>query len=480
MTTSATPPETSSDSGQPVAVPQEIPVQELPVAEPPAAAPVVVTAVPVAAPAKVSDGPRAIIPPSPAVVPYATPTAPKPSQRLISLDALRGFDMFWIIGAENVAMAICKQWNTKATAIVAEQLDHVPWRGFHFYDLIFPMFVFIVGVSMVFSLSKAVERGGKAAAVRRVIIRGIVLYLLGVIYYGGFSHSFGYMYKHHHQPVPDISSNFGKVIADIRFLGVLQRIAISYMVTGLLFCLFKPRTLMIICAGLLLLYWGLLVAVHPGQEHHSYDEGKNLTNYIDAHYLPGFKWDGDHDPEGILSTIPAIGGCLLGVFAGLLLHTPRLGGYQKAGLLVVGGALLILIGMVWGGMPINLQEGGWTLPELAQFPVIKKLWTSSFVMLTAGCASVLLGVFYLVIDVWKLRIIAAPFVWIGMNAITLYLVWNIFELDKLASRFIGGSGTELGKHSPDWFLRLAPPIVALAMILLLARFLYKRQIFLRV
>src|SRR5258708_821 len=147
----------------------------------------------------------------------------------------------------------------------------------------------------------------------------------------------------------------------------------------------------------------------PGQSDRSFDEGSNIANWIDTHYLPGYKWDGDHDPEGLLSTIPAIGGCLLGVFAGLLLQNGKLGPYKKAGILILAGGIAIGVGYSWG----------------FQFPVIKKLWTSSFVLVTAGCSAVLLGLFYLVIDVWRFRIWAAPFVWIGMNAITLYLVWNL-------------------------------------------------------
>ena len=111
------------------------------------------------------------------------------SQRLMSLDALRGFDMFWIIGAEDLFHALNKISDTGIARGMAEQLEHEDWEGFHFYDLIFPLFVFIVGVSLVFSLSKTIETVGRAAAVRRVIRRGVVLFLIGIFYYGGFSHA---------------------------------------------------------------------------------------------------------------------------------------------------------------------------------------------------------------------------------------------------------------------------------------------------
>jgi len=213
-------------------------------------------------------------------------------------------------------------------------------------------------------------------------------------------------------------------------------------------------------------YWGLLSFVRaPGQDRVSFDEGKNLTDWVDAHYLPGFKWESkDHDPEGMLSNIPAIGGCLLGVLAGLLLRDGKVGPYQKVLILLIGGAIAIGAGYAWG----------------FQFPIIKKLWTSSFVLLTAGCSAVLLSIFYLVIDVWRFRIWAAPFVWIGMNAITLYLFWHFAKFETIATQIVGGPGSELAKHVPSAYIDLAPPVVALLMILALARFLYKRQIFLRV
>src|SRR2546429_1990256 len=107
------------------------------------------------------------------------------SQRLMSLDALRGFDMFWIIGAEDLFHGLNKIGNTGLFRVLAEQLDHEDWEGIRFYDLIFPLFVFIVGVSLVFSLSKAMETAGRGAAVRRVIRRGVILFLLGIFYYGG-------------------------------------------------------------------------------------------------------------------------------------------------------------------------------------------------------------------------------------------------------------------------------------------------------
>lgn len=362
------------------------------------------------------------------------------SQRVVSLDALRGFDMFWIIGAEVIVKALAKGWHAKALGIASEQLEHKKWAGFAFNDLIFPLFVFIVGVSLVFSLTKLLSTGSVAAAVRRIVIRSALLFLLGVIGYGGFS-------KHYQ---------------DVRILGVLQRIALCYLCAGLLFCFCHPRVLACVAVSLLVAYWVLISFVPiPHQGHPSFAEGGNLANYIDAHYLPGHKYDGDHDPEGILSTIPAIASCLLGVFAGLLLQSGGVSPAGKVFYLLAIGALSVAIGTLWG----------------LQFPVIKKLWTSSFVLVAGGYSAVLLGLFYLVIDVWRLQAWAKPFVWVGSNAITFYLLAELFNFRDFAARFIGG---DLGHDVFGRYRELAVSVLAMGFILAMARFLYTRRIFLRV
>jgi predicted acyltransferase len=400
-------------------------------------------------------------PPPAATFDYAPPALPSlGKERLVSLDALRGFDMFWILGADTVIEELGKINHSRAVNVIVKQGDHVPWEGFHFYDLIFPLFVFIVGVSLVFSLSKIIARGGKKAAVKRIIIRFFALYIFGLLYYGGFDRA---------------------LRPDFRYMGVLQRIALCYLAAGLLFIFFRPRTLAIIAASLLLLYWGLMTLVPvPKYGRANFEEGKNFANYVDRVMLPGYKWDGDHDPEGLLSNLPAIAGCLLGVFAGLLLKNDATSPWKKVGLLLGAGAASLALGMAWGGMFHGVHVPGFVYK--LRFPVIKKLWTSSFVLLTVGYAAILLALFYLVIDVLKIRFWAAPFVWIGMNAITLYLIHSIANFSKLADRLVGGPvGSRLhGSYSgaPDYH-PLAREVIALIFVLLLARFLYKRQVFLR-
>lgn len=377
---------------------------------------------------------------------YQVPPALQPlatSQRLVSLDALRGFDMFWIVGGEGIVEGLARSplGQSRAIQVLASQFEHSAWQGVTFYDLIFPLFVFIVGVSLVFSLSKAIARDGRAAAVRRVFVRGAVLYLLGILYYGGIGDPQG--------------------IQHIRLMGVLQRIALAYFFAGLIYCFFGLRGMIWTTAGLLIVYWGLMTFVPvPGEPHHSWTEGHNLANYLDRRFLPWRKWDGDHDPEGLLSTLPAIATCMCGVFAGLLLRDQKIGPMRKIGYLMAAGVVAIALGFLWG----------------LQFPIIKKIWTSSYVLVAAGYGAILLALFYLVIDVWKLRWWATPFVWIGMNAITLYMAENLLKFHDLALRFVGG---DIAKRMGSWDV-LAANTLAVLFVLLLARFLYRRGIFLRV
>ena len=363
----------------------------------------------------------------------------------MSLDAFRGFIMFWIVGGEALAHALAKLDGVQSEVLntVIIQLEHVSWEGFRFYDLIFPSFVFIVGTSVAFSLGKLQASGSRSAAVRRVIWRGLLLWLIGIIYYGGISGG----------------------LEGVRLLGVLQRIGICYLVTGLLFIYLPARGL--VSAFLVLLggYWALLsfVAV-PGQEAVSFEEGRNITNWFDSKYLPFDKYSGDHDPEGILSTLPAIATCLLGVFAGLFLKNEGLTRGKKVLTLFGAGVILVLGGNLWGDY----------------HPVIKCLWTSSFVVLAGGWSLILLAFFYLSIDVVQVKGWAMTFVWIGMNPIAIYLLSTVLDFNHIAKRVLGGPVA-------DWANGILPGLGALLvavggmfLIFWLCRTLYKRNVFFRI
>ena len=379
-------------------------------------------------------------------IPITPVTTSDSRGRVASVDALRGFDMFWIIGADALFYALNKLGGGDAKSLIgffATQLDHVQWAGFRFYDLIFPLFVFIVGVSIVFALTKRLNEHGRASATSQIFRRALILYLFGIFSYEGVA----------------------KGWEGVRLLGVLQRIAICYLITALAFVYLKPKALIALCASLLIGYWALMTFVPvPDVGAGNFSEGKNLANYIDKQYLPLFKWDGDHDPEGLLSTLPAIASCLLGVFAGLWLRRSDVEDRRKVNMLLAFGAASVLLGFCWS----------------LQFPIIKKLWTSSFVFVAGGFSAMLLGLFYFVIDIKKNDWWATPFIWIGTNAITIYMLVHIVDLPKLAERVAGGP-------IKAWFDAIRPGLgdlmiafLALAAAILFCRFLYRRRIFLKV
>jgi predicted acyltransferase len=404
-------------------------------------------------------------------LPHAAPE----TKRLTSLDALRGFDMFWILGADSFVYALHEMSKNPVTKFLAEQLDHAEWAGFRFYDLIFPMFVFIMGVSTVFSLTKIIEHEGRAAAVKRVLIRGLLLFIVGLIYSGGFTN-----------PWPDM-----------RLMGVLNRIALCYTFGGLAFCFFKTRGLIALAAALLLGYWAMMECVPfpdvrptPGGDtvvtreagfkkieqlnmastnliHGSYVQGVNLANYIDQKYLPGRKYDGTYDPEGILSTMPAFVTGLLGIFTGLFLRKHNVADMKKVFYLIGAGAASAAVGWLWG----------------IEFPVIKKIWTSSYVLVAGGYSAMLLGAFYWIVEVKKKTTWCQPFIWIGMNPIALYLTSNFLGglgFEKLARRLTGGPVKSfLDAHIAAGFGELVSSLVGVLLFVWFARFLYQRKIFLR-
>jgi predicted acyltransferase len=416
---------------------------------------------------------------APAKSPAETAAPATDSKRLMSVDVLRGFDMFWIVGAGSLFFALSqmqtapKDGGFSPTKFLATQFQHVYWEGFRFYDLIFPMFIFIVGVSLVFSLTKTVAQGGNALAVKRMFLRTLLLIVLGIIYNGGLSGEW----------------------ENTRLVGVLGRIGISYLAAGLIFCFFRTRTMVAICVGLLVGYWAIMtfvpirnISMEAGSLKKlmkttgvsdvrtlydqtttyvsgSYAKGLNVANHFDFLYLPGGKAYGDQfDPEGLLSTLPSIATCLLGVFAGLLLRNNSVTDNKKVILLIAAGVLGVSLGWIW-----NLQ-----------FPIIKRIWTSSYVLVAGGYSAIFLGVFYMIIDVWKFRKWCQPFLWLGMNSITIYMASNIIDFRKLAERFTGGGIKNFfNEHLLKGSGELLVALTGLLLIFLVGRFLYRRNIFLR-
>lgn len=331
----------------------------------------------------------------------ASALVPAPAPRLVSLDALRGFAMIWIVGADALAGAFRNLQGGAVSAFLGVQFGHTEWAGLTFYDLIFPLFLFVVGAAVPLSLDRIVQKEGRSAALRRVLVRGLWMYVLGLLYYGGIAAGWD----------------------QIRWVGVLQRIAVCYVAVSLLYLWLQPRAIAAIGIGLLLGYWLLLAFVPvPGHGTGSFARGENLANWIDARWLPGKVWYGDYDPEGLLSTLPAIASTVIGLFAGRLLRDPAATPASRVRWLLAGAAALVALGLLWSP---------W-------FPVIKRIWTSSYVLVTGGLSLALLAGFYSLIDVRGWRNGVTPLVWIGSNALLIYLVSRVVDFGKVSTFFLGG------------------------------------------
>jgi predicted acyltransferase len=377
------------------------------------------------------------------------PSAPTPSSalkpaasgstRVASIDALRGFDMFWITGGDALVYHLSKALPITATVMLARQFHHVEWEGFHFYDLIFPLFVFIVGLVLPFSLTRRLEAGANRRELYKHAVRRLVLlFLLGLLANGLLDLNF----------------------PNLRLLGVLQRIGIAYFFATLLVMNFKVRRQAVATGLILLGYWAVMALVPvPGFGRGNFTMQGNLAAYLDQRFLPHpFCCYEYGDNEGIISNIPAIASCMLGVLAGHWLRSAFSQKRKLVGLIVAGVASL----------------GAALLWSLA-FPIVKNLWSSSFVLFAGGWSLLLLALFYGVIDIMGYRKWAFVFTVIGANSITIYLTRHFFNFKEVGLIFTHGFINYLGLWKP--FAIELGSVVAGWMFLY---YLYKQKIFLRV
>lgn len=364
-------------------------------------------------------------------------------KRLHSLDALRGFDMFWIMGGEGIFIALATLTNWPFFQWWANQLHHVAWHGFHFYDMIFPLFLFIAGISFPFSMAKRIARNDSRKSIYiHVISRGLILVLLGILY------------------VNRVSFNF----ANLQYSSVLGRIGLAWMFAALIFMNTKLSFRIVWFWGLLIGYW-LLLLLFPAHDLGSADafsqEG-NLAGYIDRLLMPGKLFMGNYTPQGFLSTLPAIGMPLLGMFTGEFLLSEYLNDkpLRKLLYLVSAAIALMITGQLW-----NIV-----------FPINKNLWTSSFICFAGGISLLLFSIFYLIIDVWQYKKWAFFFVVIGMNPITIYLAERIINFRSATGFFFGGIIILLPKTWTPLINGIGLTTVAWVFLYIL----YKKKIFLRV
>lgn len=359
-------------------------------------------------------------------------------KRLLGLDALRGFTV-----AGMILVNVPGSWSH-----VYAPLLHAKWNGLTIADLVFPFFIFIMGVSIVLAFSKILEKGtSKQLMITKVIKRSITIFVLGLI-------------------LNLISYRF----QEFRIPGVLQRIAIVYLTVSLLYICCKVQLIYIIGGILLIGYWLLMVFVPiPGEPIASLEPVTNWSNYIDSLVIPFKMYGGTWDPEGLLSTLPSIASAIAGVFVAEIIRKNKLT-IQGVRLMLLSGLAFATIGGVWA----------------FSFPVNKNLWSSSYVMLTAGMATLILALFIYLIDMRQKQKWAQVGLHFGANAISAYVLHYLLIIPL---SWISISG----KSIQEWFMyalpnmgcphKLASFIWAISFIVICylpIRLMYQRKIFIKI
>ena len=365
-----------------------------------------------------------------------------PGSRLYSLDALRGFDMFWIIGAEEIFHSLAILTGYPLWVGMAEQLTHPAWNGFHFYDLIFPLFLFLAGVATPYSVGRDLENGKtRKELLFRVIRRGLLLVLLGIVYNNGLK--------------------FRASIDDYRLCSVLARIGLAYMFANIIYLYSKQTVQAIWFVVLLVAYWLVLkFNSAPGFAPGDLSMEGNFASYIDRSLLPGRLYLKIHDPEGLMSLVPSISTALLGIMTGSLLKNSPKTKKEKVVYMALAGIISISIALIW-----NLD-----------FPINKNLWTSSFVMLVGGLSLILLSLFYYIIDVLGYKKWAFFFKVIGMNSILIYVSGRVIDWEYANN----GLFTWLFQLSGEPYDAVVKAIFYVLVQWGFLYFLYKKKVFLRV
>jgi predicted acyltransferase len=365
-------------------------------------------------------------------------TQTKTTSRLIALDAMRGF---------TIAAMIMVNF-PGSEEYVFPTLRHTKWNGLTFTDLIAPTFLFIVGVSIAFAYSRRLnDNSPKGDLYKKIIIRSLKIFAVGMFL--------------------NMLPNFD--FANLRYTGTLHRIAIVFLFCAILFLNTTWKQQLITGIVILVLYWLAMTMIPtPGIGLVMLERGVNLAAWVDQQYLPGKMWQGTWDPEGILSTFPSLVSGIAGMLAGRLM----LGSFspnEKVNYLMATGLFTAAAGYFWG----------------LTFPVNENLWTSSFVLVTAGFDFMLLGALYFIIDILGRKRGTEPGIIFGANAITAYVLADIFALVFYIATF--GTKT-LNNHFVDGLIdngvkpELASMIYAVLFVCLNfipSYILYRRKIFIK-
>lgn len=360
------------------------------------------------------------------------------NKRLISLDAFRGFTI-----AAMIMVNYPGSWSH-----VYPPLLHAEWHGLTPTDLIFPFFIFIVGVSIALAYSKRLKAGvPRQPMYRKIAFRALKIFLVGVLLW--------------------LFPKFD--LENIRYAGVLQRIAIVFLASALLFLNSRWKTQAVIAALLLVGYWLAMVLIPtPGYGEPMLEPGANLAAYIDSILLPGYMWQKTWDPEGIFSTFPAIASGITGLLAGHLILS-RLSPERKVIYLFSFGFFAFVTGYMWDYI----------------FPINKSLWTSSFVMVTSGLAAMVLAISIFFVDQRGHTRFTRPGIVFGSNAIAVYVLADVWGQLFYSIKF---GGSSLNVHfmqmfeSAGWSLKLGSLLFAVIFICfnyIPALILYRKKIFIK-
>jgi predicted acyltransferase len=359
-------------------------------------------------------------------------------QRLTSVDALRGFDMFWIMGGGPFVMAVCKLFANPLPHWLDRQFDHVDWEGFVGWDLIMPLFLFIVGVAMPFSIGKRIKLGETRGQIyRKVAYRVVALWILGMVAQGNLL---------------AFDPNNLQLYSN-----TLQAIAAGYLISSAALVELRVRGQAALAALLLVVFWLLLAFFPvPGHGAGAYTPDGNLALWIDKAVLGRFQ-DGT-TYTWILSSLGFGATVLMGVLAGQLLRS-SLPGPRKASWLAASGLACLLAGWLWSFV----------------FPIIKHIWTSSMVLWSGGWCLLLLAAFYWLIDVKCYRRWAFFLIVIGMNAIVAYMAAEVLPFAQISGIFFAGLAKQLGM-----FGEVLVTLGALGILWLCLYYLYRNRTFIRI
>ncbi len=365
--------------------------------------------------------------------------APK---RLLSVDALRGFDMLLIAGGGSFLVRLKGKTGLGWVDAIADQLTHPEWNGFTFYDFIFPLFLFIAGVSLVFSLESGLQKNmSRETLLKKVFKRMIILFLLGIL----------------DKNIPTDVFN----PSNIRFGTILARIGIASFFGAVFYLYLTPRQRFGGVVSILLLYYAALFLVPvPGYGAGNLSLEGNLVGWFDRQFMPGKLLQRIYDENAILTQFPAMCLTILGTFAGSKLRETTPKETKKVVWLLSFGALSVAIGLIWG----------------MHFPVNKHLWSSSFILLTAGMSFIFLAIFYYIIEILGWRRWTFFFEVIGLNSIAIYMVYRFIDFKKTSKMLFEGV---YGITDPKWHDALNA-LGALALVWWLMYFLYEKRIFFKI